>query len=289
MQAVILIEEAHVGVQHHLATLFLVFWPVDEGPLVLFQIATDGPIWTPAMHHNVLEVIIIENLLIVWITPHTIVARILWLGTTYRVCTWDGCRERPSFLLIQTSTNIEYVIDKYILKVIATIFGIGHETMTLWTLVVCFSSVPKLVPKLLKKCVCFELVVRVIAKGDRTDHCLSCNHHEVRKTDRITPFVIHLFNTRPLEAWGQPCIVRICEVYASIRTSSSWSTFLDLSILVLFTTEVHKVVAGKPDHTGCVLCFILGQMLMCDYLWSQVLILFFRKLLCLTKSFSAAF
>lgn len=69
-----LVLEAHVRIEHHLALNLFLGRSVDQLPLVLIGIASNCSFWTPAVRNDVSEVIIVEDTLILGISPKATIA-----------------------------------------------------------------------------------------------------------------------------------------------------------------------------------------------------------------------
>lgn len=99
MECIMLVEEAHVSVEHHLTIYLFLVGLVDQLPLVLVRIATNGTFGSPTMSHYVSEVVIVEDRLVFRISPSAIVAGVVWFGTTDCVGSRQSSELIPSLLL----------------------------------------------------------------------------------------------------------------------------------------------------------------------------------------------
>lgn len=239
---VIDVEQAHVSVEHHLLGFFLLWRRVNQDPLIFTFIATHSFLWAPTMSNHIPIVVIIENCLIFFIAPESIISRIFGLSKTKGVRTGKSSSERPC--LECAKLVVVDVLNKDLLQVIATIFWIWHQAKIIWTLLNSFTAVSVLVAESCKQSAFLKNVIRVVVNGKRSSCNLSSKNHEVGNADLVAPLVIDFCYASLLKARAEASIVCILEIDAAVRASSR------LTLLLL--TEIHQIVTLKSQEARSV-------------------------------------
>jgi len=116
--------KADITVEHHLE-MILVPSQVDSLPLGLCRVTADRETRTPALGQERLVEVVVEDTLVVGVTPVTLIARVLRLSGAESMSTSDSGDESPSQALVVDI--FEDMVYEDPLEIIAAFLGVRHE------------------------------------------------------------------------------------------------------------------------------------------------------------------
>lgn len=122
-----------------------------------------GFFWAPAACNNILEVVIVEDGLVLRVTPETIIAGVLRFGVAERVRTRQGSYQTPSMEF--ANVLVINVLNENFLEVIASVFWIWHQTQIFRTFLNSSTTISKLISESCKQSSFLVIVIRIIVDG----------------------------------------------------------------------------------------------------------------------------
>ena len=205
-------------------------------PLVLALLAVNGDFGTPALQHQRPEVVVVEEALVLDVTPVAVVAGELFVGATDRMRSTNGCYQGPCIL----STSIDVVNEDlfetiFAISAVAPVLRIRHPALI--PLAVFHGVAPPLeaIAERLVQSLAFFGVPMGPGHGRLRD-----NYKEVGQRNVAPVIIEEVRDSMPGQTLLQADVIGVLEVDAPIG-----ATFV-----LVVGTVVHEVVASRTEQAS---------------------------------------